>query len=303
MANALEYFARPGLLTDPGDRAQDLDRLPGDIKALCRLVQGVMIHIFWLDRYGVVLPDERKEEVQLRSVRRKLARICELDPRPLTEVRPQESRLVGNCRDFSVLLTAILRHQGVPSRARCGFGRYFIPNHYEDHWVCEYWNATQKRWILVDAQLDELQCRVMQIPFDPLDVPRDQFIVGGKAWLMCRRGQADPDAFGIFDLHGLWFVRGDFIRDVVSLNKMELLPWDSWGIIDRRDEDLTAGDLEFLDRLAEQTQADVPEFDKLRSLYESDARLRVPATITSYTQKGPQTIEVAKEVEGYHVVT
>ena len=95
----------------------------------------------------------------------------------------------------------------VPARARCGFGAYFLPNHYEDHWVAEYWNAAEERWVLVDAQLDEFQRREMQVAFDPLDVPRDQFIVGGAAWKMCRSGVADPDSFGIFDMRGLIILR------------------------------------------------------------------------------------------------
>ena len=73
--------------------------------------------------------------------------------------------------------------------------------------MAEYWNDAQQRWILVDAQLDSFQCDAMKIPFNPLDVPRDQFIVGGRAWQMCRTGQSDPDQFGIFDMHGLWFIR------------------------------------------------------------------------------------------------
>jgi hypothetical protein len=80
--------------------------------------------------------------------------------------------------------------------------------------------------VFVDAQLDELQQAAMKINFDVLDVPRDQFIVGGKAWQMCRSGEQNPAKFGIFDMHGLGFVRGNLVRDVASLNKMELLPWD-----------------------------------------------------------------------------
>lgn len=87
-----------------------------------------MIHIFWAEQYGIQLPEQRKGEVQLRSVASKLERIAELDPRPLDQARPPDKRLVGNCRDFSVLLTAMLQHQGVPARARCGFGRYFLPD-------------------------------------------------------------------------------------------------------------------------------------------------------------------------------
>ncbi len=149
--------------------------------------------------------------------------------------------------------------------------------------------------MLVDAQLDELQCQKLSIPFDPLDVPREQFLTGGRAWQLCRAGQADPDTFGIFDMQGLWFVRGDFIRDVASLNKMELLPWDAWGLMDKRDEQLTPEDLAFLDRLADLTKDDVPDFEKVRELYENDERLRVPVRVKSYTQAGIQMIDLGQQ--------
>lgn len=68
-----------------------------------------------------------------------------------------EKHLVGVCRHSNVLLAAMLRTQGVPARARCGFAGYFTPGKFEDHWVCEYWDAAEKRWILVDAQIDALQ--------------------------------------------------------------------------------------------------------------------------------------------------
>jgi len=292
MTNVLEYFATQDLITNPGKHATLLNRLPTDISQLRRVVQGMMIHIHWAEQYGVQLSEQRRDEVQLRFIVRQLDRLCELDPNPLANTRPFDKRLVGNCRDFSVMLTAILRHQGLPARARCGFGRYFLPNHYEDHWACEYWDAAQNRWVLVDAQLDDLQCEKLSIQFDPLDVPRDQFIVGGKAWQLCRTGQVDPDTFGIFDMYGLWFVRGNLVRDVASLNKMELLPWDSWGIIEAKDEDLSPEDLTFLDDVAKLTDYDVPEFQRVRTLYEKDSRLNVPATIRSYARMRVQTINL-----------
>ncbi len=291
MADTLSFYARPGWVTEVGPYAASLDALPTGIAELCRLVQGTTIHIFWAERYGLSLSDERKTEVQLRTLQNRLARTYELDPRPLTEARPPEKRLVGNCRDFSLLLVSLLRHQGVPARARCGFGSYFIPNHFEDHWVAEYWNKDQQRWVLVDAQLDAYQCEALKIAFNPLDVPRDQFIVGGRAWQMCRSGQADPDSFGIFDMHGLGFVRGDFIRDVASLNKVELLPWDCWGIIEKPEES-DPDDLIFLDHLAELTCGDVPDLEAVRNIYKTDPRVRMDGKIHSYISTGMQTIDL-----------
>jgi hypothetical protein len=291
MTEVLDYFRQPGSITDPGPLANHLDHLPTDLGELCRIVQGLTIHIFWAERYGLELSEERKQEVQLRTLRRRLERMLELNGRPLIQARPLEKKLVGNCRDFSVLLVSILRHQGTPARARCGFGAYFIPDHFEDHWVAEYWNEQQKRWILVDAQLDAFQCKAMNIPFDPLDVPRDQFIVGGRAWQMCRREGADPETFGIFDMHGLGFIRGDFVRDVASLNKVELLPWDCWGIIEKPELD-DADDLELLDHLADLTCRDVPDFAAVRQFYETDSRLWMDGMVHSYAGGGMETVNV-----------
>jgi len=291
MTDPLAYYAQPGAMTDPREHAALFADLPRDVASLCKIVQGLMVHIFWAERYGLKLSDERQAEVQLRPVTRKLSRILELDARPLTEARPLEKKLVGNCRDFSVLLTSILRCQGVPARARCGFGRYFLPGKYEDHWVIEYWKTSENRWILVDAQLDVFQQQALHIRFSPLDVPRTMFIVGGKAWQMCRTHQADPDKFGIFNMHGLWFVRGDFVRDVASLNKIELLPWDGWGLINGTDDQLTNDDLALLDRIAALTSDDVA-FDEVRAAYDNDARLHVPRLITTYLDGGAQSIDL-----------
>ena len=291
MENGLTFFAQPGNITDPGSQAMLLEHLPEGIGDLCSLVQGATVHIFWAERYGIRLPPERQAEVQLRSLERRLKRMSELDPRPLSEARPLDRKVVGNCRDFTLLLVSILRHQGVPARARCGFGAYFLPDHFEDHWVCEYWNNAQGRWVLVDAQLDAFQCSEMKIPFEPLDVPRDQFIVAGRAWQMCHSGLADPERFGIFDMHGLGFIRGNLVRDVAAINKVELLPWDCWGIIESPEPNPPA-DLALLDQLAGLTCGDVPDFETVRQLYKSDVRLHMKGTLHSYINGRMETIQI-----------
>lgn len=293
MNNILPFFATAGPMTTPGPHAGLLQELPTDLPSLVRTVQGLLIHVFWADQYGVRLDETRRDEVQLRDAASKLARIVALDPRPLTEAREPACRLVGNCRDFSTLLVTFLRHQRVPARARCGFGRYFIPGRYEDHWVGEYWHEAEQRWVLVDAQLDALQQEKLGIAFDPLDVPRDQFITGGAGWTLCRTGQADPETFGIFDMQGLWFVRGNVGRDVAALNKVELLPWDGWGIIDGMDEDPASGDLAALDEMAALAGGDVPDFERVRALYETDARWRVPPVIHTYTAEGRMDVDLS----------
>jgi len=288
--NEFSFFATQGAISRPGAHADLFDALPADIGELCAVVQGVTLHPFWAERYGVTLAAERGAEVRLRTMEKRLARTLELDPRPLTVPRPLDLKTVGNCRDHTLLLVSMLRSQGVPARARCGFGTYFLPGHFEDHWVAEYWNESEKRWILVDAQLDAFQRGVLNASFDPLDVPRDRFIVGGAAWRMCRSGAADPNVFGIFDMRGMGFVGSNLVRDVAALNKVELLPWDCWGMMLKRETD--DSDLALLDRLAELTEAHVPDFGAVRELYESDPRLKAGATIRSFVQGEMKVVEL-----------
>lgn len=288
-SNPLDYYAQPGTITDLSRHADWLADLPTTLPALCAVVQGLLIHIFWAESYGVTLSEERQQEVQIRPAAEMLERIRAVDDRPPTIARPPDQRLVGNCRDFTVLLTALLRHQGRPARARCGFGTYFKPDHHEDHWVCEV--RDDGRWRLVDAQLDDLQCEALKPDFDPLDVPRDRFLTGGKGWQLCRAGQADPDTFGIFEMKGLWFIRGNLVRDLAALNKVELLPWDCWGLIEGQDAELSGDDMALLDRAAELTLADDSAFPELRALYEGEPGLRVSPTIRSWVQD--KAIEVA----------
>ena len=238
--------------------------------------------------------NKRKKQVGVRHVKHILAQIQDIQDATLDQSRPLKERFIGNCRTFSVLLTSFLRHQGISARARCGFGRYFKPGWFEDHWVCEYWNQEQARWILVDAQLDEFQCRLLKIRFDPLDVPRDQFIVAGKAWHRCRKGESDPERFGIFDMHGLWFIRGNLVRDVAALNKTPLLPWDGWGLIDRQDDSLTDQELNTLDRIAAETFEDI-NFNVIQKTYLKEDGWAVPPVIKSYTPSGTLEIELATE--------
>jgi hypothetical protein len=278
---SLVDFARQGPMSEPGAYISLFENLPTSILDLVKLVQGVTIHVFWTERYGFKVPPERLHELQLRSLERRLTRTMELDSSLLNVPRPVERKLLGNCRDHSLLLVSLLRHQGIPARARCGFGAYFMPDHFEDHWVVEYWNESQNRWVIVDAQLDARQCDVLKINFDTLDVPRDQFIVGGKAWQMCRSGEQDSGKFGIFDMNGLGFVRGNLVRDIASLNKMELLPWDCWGIILKEQLDDPA-DLVMLDEVASLAMEDVPDFETLRAHYETDPRLHVNGSLLSY---------------------
>jgi hypothetical protein len=292
LQDVLDYYAQPAAMTDAGKHGRALAELPSDVGKLAEIIQGLAVHQYMGDAYGFKVPEQRKAESHIRAAEKILDRILALDHRPLSAARPVEKRVVGVCHHFALLMTAMLRAKGVPARYRCGFGAFFNPPCFEDHVLCEYWNAAEARWVLVDPQLDTVWRRGLKFKFDPLDVPRDQFIVTTDAWTQCRGGKADPSKFGIFvgDLRGLWFIAASLIRDVAALSKVEMLPWDCWGAMPHPGQQLDAGTLAFFDRLAALTATPDSSFAALRALSGKDERARVPATVFNAVLNRPESV-------------
>lgn len=288
----LDFYARPAAMTVVNRHRDALATLPRDVAHLARVVQGLAIHQYMAPAYGFKVPEARLGEAHLRQADALLDRMLTIDPAPLTTARPVEARLVGICHHFALLMVAFLRAQGVPARFRCGFGAFFNAPYLEEHLVCEYWNAAQGRWILVDAQLDDVWQRELQFGFNPLDVPRTEFLVAADAWSQCRAGRMDPAKVGIFvgNLRGLWFIAGELIRDLAALNGVEVLPWDCWGIIPRPGLALSGSQLAFFDRLAALTATPDGSFDELRAMYDGHDELRVPPQVFNALLNRVETI-------------
>ncbi|MFI6076422.1 hypothetical protein ACIA5C_33260 [Actinoplanes sp. NPDC051343] len=68
-------------------------------------------------------------------------------------------------------------------------------------------------------------------------------------------------------------IRGNAIRDLASLNKLETLPWDEWGRMEASYQGETGADYdELMDRIS---AVDDPE-----ALYNEVPELQVPASLT-----------------------
>jgi hypothetical protein len=276
-AEQIAFYTSPARMTDPGAADALLKDAPRDVPGIVRYVQNLLLHVHWAHAYRMRLTAERRDETNIRSLADMLALLQRMDGRPLGDTRTLYQRMVGNCRHFSVFAVALLRRAGIPARARTGFGAYFNPGTFEDHWVAEYWNGAA--WQLFDAQIDAAQRSMLRLQFDTLNVPRDQFVIAGDAWVRCRDGRADPKAFGIFDMRGLWFIAGNVLRDLASLNNQEMLPWDCWGPMAASDTQFPPEKLSQFDQLAALTLDCDRRFAELRALYDNDASLRVPAEV------------------------
>ncbi|MDN0194251.1 transglutaminase domain-containing protein [Streptomyces sp. S.PNR 29] len=264
-------YSRPGPLTrlDAG-QAELLDGLPEDPVGICAAVQGLVIQP--ADAAALGVADERPAERNIRPVNRLIAALTALDPAPLCQARIPEQRVVGTCRHFATLACALLRARGIPARARCGFGTRFQEGRGLDHWVTEYWNAGEGRWVRVDTE--HLGHGFAE---RPEDLAPGEFLTGGEAWIQYRRGLIDPRMFGVAGTDHAWGpaeISGNAVRDLAALCGLEMLPWDEWGRMTEAYEGRTGPDYdELIDTLAETCAQGDPA--ALARLF-ADERLAVP---------------------------
>jgi hypothetical protein len=286
------FYRRQSEITSPGKVEGLYQSLPADVGELCQVVQNLVIHQFWIldeANYGITADTLKgrgripNDEINLRSVEQILGFAQDLEDQPLTRPRAVVSRVVGNCRDYSVLLVSMLRHQGIPARVRSGVARYFYPDkvQLEDHFVCEFWNRVEERWQRVDAQIDDVQREVLRMSMDVTDLPVGQFLDAGESYEELKGGRVAPEKIGIFDFRGWSYVHYKLVSDLACLNREEILAWEGWGVCDRiGTEALTEEDANLLERIAEllvAMAAGGARFREVRELYHTHPELQKPA--------------------------
>ncbi|MBN2353702.1 MAG: transglutaminase domain-containing protein [Spirochaetales bacterium] len=315
MQHILDYYSQPAMITRLEKYSAFTQWLTADPGAVYQVAQGLLIHDMWLDKYGIEYKAENAYPQETAYMQDLLDKALELDGGNLATPRAPGKRVIACCREFSTLMCALLRAKGVPARSRCGFAVYFgWTGDYEDHWCCEYRDGG--RWITADPQLDPLQESFVRLwasqnekqsgvykdqirNFNPRNITTEDFYTAGRVWKLCREKALDGvkcgiscpinPAWGIDSLHGLWFVRGNLLRDFAALNKVETSPylvriskglnWKSWRLVGAPDKDLTDGDWKLLDKIAELTIDPDGNFSDIRELYQSNQDLRVPDEI------------------------
>jgi hypothetical protein len=314
MTDALNYYSEPGVMTNLDKHKAFTDWLTADPGAVYQVAQGLLVHDLWVSLYGEAHVKAHEYPQITSTMSDLLDKALELDGGSLAIPRHPRERVVACCREFATLMCALLRAKGLPARSRCGFAVYLGWNgSYEDHWICEYWNGA--RWVMADPQLDPFQqstiiswalkgeqnaetiSRLRSL--NPRDLKPEDFLTAGQAWLLCRQGKADPEKFGIAcpirpewgidSLYGLWFVRGQLLRDFAALNKVETVPylvrickgvdWKPWRLVALKDDELAEEDLLLLDRIAELAAAVDDNLSAIREAYSGHGDLTVPDEI------------------------
>ena len=266
----LEHYTAQSLLSDPGPYAAQLDSLPRDPDALQRAINGLFIHIWKVRKFHPEQLGERPHAVFVRSVRQLLEQTLALSPAPLAQERPENERLIVDCRSFALLLCAVLRRRGVPARVRCGFAGYLEPSHHQDHWVCEFWNGA--RWVMEDADVIKH------------DLAPDDFVTGAQAWERVQAGETAAERFGFAAdpaSRGPFAVRLNLLRDAAALCGFESVSGDMWGLALKDEAELTAADYRVLGEAARLAGVDA-SLPELWRLVAAEDGLRVPEAVQHF---------------------
>ena len=193
------FWAVQSLVTDPGLAAAAIDRLPSDLGALRAASQQLVFHYRAGGDYAENGIDPgRIAEIDTRYADAMLARLAELAGPPLTAERPARQRLVGCCRDFTVLFLAIARHRASRPGPGSGSPATSCPAGLSITWWPRSGTPAEQRWRLVDPELADGHTGGSDpAPVDPLDVPASRFLTGPHAWRACRASEADPERFAV----------------------------------------------------------------------------------------------------------
>lgn len=115
-----------------------------------------------------------------------IAGILRLDETGFTKNRDVTKRITVSCRQASVLFSAILKAKGIPCRSRAGFMDFGdTGDSYMEHWVNEYWDSNENRWVLVDV--DGYYEYEQRFGYSQFDLPRRKFVTASEAWLGLRK--------------------------------------------------------------------------------------------------------------------
>lgn len=236
--------------TSPGRHTSAVIAIGGEPKTIVSAIQGLLIHGGALEHYGVAPAAFSRETLPVEA---RLDELLTADPRPLTAPRLPQARAVGTCRDYATLVCSILRQNGEAARVRCGFAAYLGGAAWEDHWICEHWSG--ERWRRIDAQLDPVLQRALEIQMAADDLPSATFLAGDEAWRACRSGALRPDTLAHGDeAAGLWFVLVNLVRDHLALADRFTSSWDEWRATAADPAVLDVAILAAADKLAERRE-------------------------------------------------
>lgn len=192
----LEFYKETSTYTFLGYYKDFAKNLPNDINELCLLQRRQIIHPFDIKRNtkeaNLYYGDLSKIPTHYRVFEDDLyptaiSMLSELLRRNNSYDfnRKVEDKLHVTCRGEAILLTSILKAKGIPARVRSGFGFYVstFDGAAGDHWITEYYNEKENKWILVDADFHDFD---KETNVDSNNITEEDFLTAAKAYLGIR---------------------------------------------------------------------------------------------------------------------
>lgn len=259
--------------TNPEELAYLYEELPDDIGSICKVVNALLIHPSCLSKYPELKVNE--DEIwnnEPRTVYEILMLLNNRNNRGLLVKRNDNEKVVITCRGFTILLVSILRYKGIPARARAGFATYICDDINIDHWICEYWDEVQERWILIDADF-------MKVDFSPAEFKYSANIFSDSINL-----KIDPLKYGYDDNLGMPYIIAYLNLDFLLLFHDELwynpktyitekLNWDKCSIYEDAVRNLSEEEKELICELSELMAYPDSNYAKLNKLSKKNSLL------------------------------
>lgn len=285
----LNHYLETGTYTFSGPYEDYFKSLPDDIAELSRLVCSQVIHRVTLKdgnsgaNENLIYGDMTKfpwyrlrcDDDVLMTAAAMTTELFRLDTRGFTFDRAAQNKIVVTCRYVSVLMSAILKAKGIPCRSRSGFAPYLRIGSSVDHWINEYWDEKESRWVAIDADgfFDE-----QTLGFNQYDIAKDKFDYAGKTWLDIRNGKTLGSHFIYADGMGtnsLKAVIRAIFYDFHSLMNNEISYEFQPKYVSKKFESLTENNLREIDSLALLLTDPDKNFEKIKKLWETEKKFRI----------------------------
>lgn len=272
--SVLDFYKKYSSYTDPGEYAWLYKNLPDSLPELCSLIKSQFIHPFSeLPQYRDQIPEERWNEwlSSYPTVQSIMKGLLTYDSRGFVNDRKPEDRLVLGCREYAILLASVLKYRGIPARIRVGHAPYLEAGLHLSHAICEVWNETESRWMLVDPGLNMI------------DFNRDQFDFSNEVWLKMQKGEIDPNLYiAPPNITGLVSILGKISLDLSSLLGAEFTVAQYAPMLDyclKNNNHLTTGQIEILNKICKlMNTLDAKNLSELQEIYNKTPEIQITET-------------------------
>lgn len=264
--NLLDLYSKQTNRTDPASMDFMYNELPHSYDSLCDLIKSLLLHPFDAAEYGIDFEDVYKDG-SLQTVESILYELYGDKEKNLLAHRPAKERVVVACYHHAMMLTSMLRYQGIPVRMRAGYSRHFEKEHgiRFGHVICEMWDETEQRWIYIDPDRNIV------------DLDKKDFDLASEAWFNLRNKKLKPEKYVSSLSEGLRGVISLMALDASLVTGEEKMYWDL-SVIGYEDISrfghMSYGRLQLLDNLAKYLDNPESNFEELKTLYNNTEELR-----------------------------